>query len=216
MTDTRLKPEFLVRDEAALRALFPKVHDLALRKCLDRLDPHARDFIARAPFLCIGTQTPDGMADVSPRGDPPGFVTVLDDKTLLIPDRPGNNRLDSLSNLIANPVVGLLFLIPGFDETLRVNGRAALTRDPDLLRMMAVNDRPPRLAIAVTVDEVFLHCAKALRRSRLWDPAHHQDRAQMPTLTRIILDQTAAPPQDPAEMARLDAGLEQAYRDSMY
>jgi uncharacterized protein len=213
---TPLKPEFLIGDEAALRALFPATHAIAVEKCLNRLDAHSRDFLARSPFLCIGTQRPDGTADVSPRGDPRGFVKVLDDRTLLIPDRPGNNRLDTLSNIIANPSVGLLFLIPGFDETMRVNGQARITRDPELLAMMAVNDRVPTVAIVVAIDEVFIHCAKAFRRSKLWDASQHQDRSEMPSLLKIILDQTKGAPEDPEEMAKIDAGLEESYRRSMY
>lgn len=205
-----------IRDEAALRALFPPASGLAVQKCLDHLDAHARAFIARAPFLCIGTQSPEGRADVSPRGDPRGFVTVLDDRTLLIPDRPGNNRFDTLTNILANPAVGLLFMIPGFDETLRVNGTARLTTDPALLAGSAVNGRQPALGIVVAVAETFLHCAKAFRRSSLWDPAQRQDRREMPSIVRMILDQTGQAPADPAEQARLDDGLEQEYRSTMY
>jgi uncharacterized protein len=143
-------------------------------------------------------------------------VQVLDDKTLLIPDRPGNNRLDTLSNIIANPVVGLLFMIPGFDDTLRINGTARITRDPALLRRLSVNDRIPTVAIVVTVQEMFLHCAKAFRRSKLWDPAQRQDRAAMPSLVTMILDQTSVAPTDPEEIRQNDAALEQDYRNSMY
>jgi PPOX class probable FMN-dependent enzyme len=211
-----LRPEFLIRDTDQLRALFPPTHDIAVAKVLDRLDHHARAFLARSPFLCIGTQGPTGTADVSPSGDPPGFVRVLDDRTLAIPDRPGNNRLDTLANIVANPVVGLLFLIPGYDETLRVNGRASVTRDPDLLATLAVHDRRPTVAIVVAVDEVFLHCAKAFRRSRLWDPDARQDRAAMPSLVQMIQDQTTGAPTDPAEIALNDAALEDDYRRTMY
>ena len=211
-----LNPDHLIEDEAALTALFPPTHAIAIDKCQPRLDRHARAFIARSPFLCLGTQSPDGLADVSPRGDPRGFVKVLDDRTLLIPDRPGNNRLDSQRNILANPAVGLLFMIPGFDDTLRVNGRAQLTRDPELLALLEVKDRRPTIAIAVTVAEVFLHCAKAFRRSRLWDPAEHQDRREMPSLPQIILDQTTGAPEDPEEIARLESDLEEEYRKSMY
>lgn len=210
------KPDHIIGDEDALRALFPPVHTLAKLKSLDALDVHARAFIARAPFLCIGTQGADGTADVSPRGDPAGFVAVLDDRTLAIPDRPGNNRLDTLSNIIANPDVGLLFMIPGFDDTLRVNGQASLVTDPDLLAQLAVDDRTPRLAIVVRVKEVFLHCAKAFRRSRLWDPAALQDRAEMPSLMKILLDQTTGAPDDPAVMRQKDDDLEKDYKESMY
>lgn len=210
------QPEHIVVDEAALRSLYPPTHALAAQKSLGVLDPHAREFIRRSPFLTIGTQNRDGRADVSPRGDPAGFVQVLDDRTLAIPDRPGNNRLDTLSNILANPNVGLLFMVPGFDDTLRVNGTAQLSTDPDLLRKMTVNDRTPTLAIIVTVAEVFLHCAKAFRRSRLWDPEARQDRKEMPSLLKMILDQTTGAPQDPVEMQKIDEGLEADYRASMY
>jgi PPOX class probable FMN-dependent enzyme len=211
----KIKPEFVISDEETLRSHYSELSPLAAKKCLSALDKHARDFIARSPFLCLGTQNTDGKADVSPRGDPVGFVKVLDPQTLAIPDRPGNNRLDSLANIVANPNVGLLFLVPGYDETLRVNGRATLVTDPDLLQTMSVKDRAPRLAIVVKVSEVFLHCAKAFRRSHLWDPEHRQDRSEMPSLSKIILDQTTGAPDD-AEMQKLDAALEETYRKTLY
>jgi len=207
--------QFAIDSEEALRRLYPATHDLALQKFQRELGPHAQAFIRRSPFLCLGTQDRKGRADVSPRGDPPGFVRILDSSTLAIPDRPGNNRLDSLSNIIEHPAVGLLFLVPGFDDTLRVNGSAQLVNDPALLESMQVNDRLPTLAIVVQVREVFLHCAKALRRSRIWDPAQHQDRSQMPSLIKMILDETTGAP-DEEEMRELDAGLEEDYRQTMY
>lgn len=216
MTEALPRPEFAVTDETTLRALFPPTHTLAALKSQPVLDQHAQDFIRRAPFLCIGTQNAEGKADVSPRGDPRGFVRILNDRTLAIPDRPGNNRLDTQSNILSNPNVGILFMVPGFDDTLRINGRASLTTDPEILAPMAVNDRVPTLAIIVEVTEVFLHCAKAFRRSRLWDPSQHQDRKEMPTLLNMILDQTTGAPSDPAEMRRIDEGLEADYRTSMY
>ncbi len=211
-----IDPAHAVRDEAGLRGLYQPTHEIAAKKQLASLDRHARDFIARSPFLCLGTQTLDGRADVSPRGDPAGFVSVLDDRTLAIPDRPGNNRLDSLANIVANPSVGLIFLIPGFDETLRVNGRAVLSTDPKLLETMSVHDRVPVLAIVVRVEEVFLHCAKALRRSRLWDASQHRDRGEMPSLMKMMMDQTTGAPSDKDEMRKLDERLEEGYRRSMY
>ena len=214
--ETQLNAEFVVSDENQLRSLFPTTHAIAIQKCQDHLDQHARDFVARSPFMCLGTQSSDGRADVSPRGDPRGFVKVLDAKTLLIPDRPGNNRLDSLSNILANPTVGLLFMIPGFDDTMRVNGKAKITRDPALLAQLTVEGRLPTVAIVVTVQEVFIHCAKAFRRSRLWDPSHHQNRSEMPSLLKIILDQTTGAPADPEEMKAIDAGLEVEYQKTMY
>ncbi|MCD2175870.1 pyridoxamine 5'-phosphate oxidase family protein [Rhizobium sp. C4] len=216
MTEFAYNPEFLVSDEQTLRGLFPPTHALAALKCLDTLDEHAQHFIRRSPFLCIGTQGAQGTADVSPRGDPVGFVKILDQNTLAIPDRPGNNRLDTLANILANPNVGLLFIIPGFDDTLRVNGQASLVTDPAILAGMAVNDRLPRLAIVVKVREVFLHCAKAFRRSHLWSPEHFQDRSAMPSLSKIILDQTTGAPESDEDMLEIDKGLEAAYQTSMY
>jgi len=213
---SQLNTDHLVTSEADLRAMFPEISAGARQKCVKQLDKHARDYLARSPFLCLGTQSANGTADVSPRGDPRGFVKVLDDTTLLIPDRPGNNRLDSLSNIMANPAVGLLFIIPGFDDTLRINGTARLSRDPTLLALLAVNDRTPTLAIVVTVNEVFMHCAKAFRRSRLWDPSEHQDRRDMPSLVNIILDQTTGAPSDPEAMQKIDADLEVEYQKTMY
>lgn len=216
MTQFKLNPKFAITDEQSLRHLFDATHPLAIRKCQDSLGKHAREFIGRSPLLCIGTQNPDGTADVSPRGDPAGFVRVLDERTLAIPDRPGNNRLDTLVNILANPSVGLLFVIPGFDDTLRVNGRATLVNDPMLLAGMSVNDRIPKLAIIVEVNEVFMHCAKAFRRSHLWSPDHFQDRSGMPSLAKMILDETTGAPSDADEMRRIDDDLEDDYRRTLY
>lgn len=216
MAAFEVDPEFVVRDEQSLRGMFDEMTTLAVHKVHPSLDKHAQAFIRRSPFLCIGTQDASGKADVSPRGDPVGFVQILDDRTLAIPDRTGNNRLDSLTNILANPSVGLLFIIPGFDDTLRVSGAASLVTDPEILRRMSVNDRVPKLAILVRVNEVFMHCAKAFRRSHLWDPAYLQDRREMPSLSRIILDQTTGAPSDDAEMRKIDDDLEAEYLRTLY
>ncbi|MCG7509166.1 pyridoxamine 5'-phosphate oxidase family protein [Mesorhizobium retamae] len=216
MDGVNLNPEFSVTNEEALRALFEATHDLAIQKHQTALGRHAQEFIRRSPFLCIGTQDRNGKADVSPRGDPRGFVRILDERTLAIPDRPGNNRLDSLVNILANPSVGLMFVIPGFDDTLRVNGHATLTTDPDLLDSMSVNGRTPKIAIVVEVKGVFMHCAKAFRRSRLWDPEHFQDRAEMPSLIKIILDETTGAPLAEEEMRKRDDDLEKDYQATLY
>ncbi|HMN87606.1 MAG TPA: pyridoxamine 5'-phosphate oxidase family protein [Bauldia sp.] len=216
MEDFKVDPDFVIKDEASLRAMFQAQTALAAQKCQSRLDRHAREFIRRSPFLCIGTQGRDGTADVSPRGDPPGFVRILDSRTLAIPDRPGNNRLDSLANIVANPSVGLLFVIPGFDDTLRVAGEARLVTDPAILGSLAVADKVPKLAILVGVREVFMHCAKAFRRSQLWNPALFQDRKEMPSLSKIILDQTTGAPEDEDEMRRIDEDLEVEYGRTLY
>jgi hypothetical protein len=216
MTAFKLNPDFVIKDEPSLRSLFQAVHTLAALKSQKTLDRHAQDFVRRSPFLCIGTQNRDGRADVSPRGDPPGFVRILDESTLAIPDRPGNNRLDTQVNILANPSVGLLFIIPGFDDTLRVNGRAYLVNDPEVLDGMAIKDRAPKLAIVVRVEEVFMHCAKAFRRSQLWNPAQFQDRSTMASLSKIILDQTTGAPNDEREMKRIDDDLEVEYKQTLY
>ncbi len=214
MTD--LNPHYLIETEEDLRALFPPTHEIAVKKCLDHFDKHVRAFIELSPFCCIGTQSPDGKADVSPRGDPAGFVKILNENTLLIPDRPGNNRLDTLSNITKNSSVGLLFLIPGFDETMRINGTARLTRDPELLAMLSVNGRVPTVAIVLEAHEVFIHCAKAFRRSKLWDKTALVDRTALPSLSKIVLDQTTGAPEDPDELRKLDDALEREYAASMY
>jgi len=164
---------------------------LAKDKVMPALDDHARRFIALSPFLCLASSAADGRADVSPRGDPPGFVAVLDERTLLIPERKGNRRADTMLNIVENPAVGLIFFVPGIDETLRINGRATIVDDPALLAPLAVDGKAPALGVRVAVDEVFLHCAKALIRSRLWDPERRIERADFPTLGRIIVDQLA-------------------------
>jgi len=209
------RPDIIV-DEADLRARFGAVHPLAAAKSHARLDRNDRAFIARSPFLVLGTSDGRGRQDVSPRGDPPGFVRVIDDVTLAIPDRPGNNRLDSLSNILANTAVALIFMVPGFDDTLRVNGRAVLTTAPGLLETMAVRGRVPTLAIRVHVEEIFLHCAKAFRRSRLWDAQSRQDRGELPSLAAMVLEAAnGAPPEEPA-LREADERVESAYRDRLY
>ena len=160
---------------AALRELVPE-NPASTVKLGDRLDDFARDFVARAPFLVLATADAEGRADASPKGDAPGFVVVHDERTLLIPDRPGNRLVMGHRNILANPHVGLLFVVPGTDETLRVNGRAELTRDPALLEALAARGRPAVLALRVTVEECFFHCGKAFIRSALWKPERWGER----------------------------------------
>jgi PPOX class probable FMN-dependent enzyme len=199
-----------IESEQELRALHAPPSDLVKKKCVDRLDRHCRDFIALSPFLVLGTANAEGKADVSPRGDPPGFVKVLDDRTLLIPDRPGNNLLDSLSNILANPEVGLLFVIPGFDETLRVNGRADVVRDPAFLTPLGVDGKTPKVAIRVAVREAYLHCAKSFRRARMWDPAARVPRSTLPSLGKMVMDMTAMN-YDPAIDGRVEDSMKKLY-----
>lgn len=186
----------------ALRALYGPPSPRSLAKQLDHIDAHCRAFIALSPFLVLSTQGPDGLGDATPRGDHPGFVGVADEKTLIIPDRPGNSRVDSLSNLVERPGIGLLFLIPGFDETLRVNGTAVIEDDVALRTAHAINDRLPLTVLVVTVREAYLQCGKALMRSKLWAEESRVERARLPTMGEMIRDQTrsSAPAESQAEM----------------
>ena len=208
----------ILADEQELRSVKGPTMDIAVHKSRPKLDQHCREFIRRSPFLCLGTAGADGRADVSPRGDPAGFVQIIDDNHLFIPDRPGNNRLDSMSNIMANPNVGLLFIIPGFDDTLRVNGKARIVQDETLAQKAIVNGKPPQVGILVEVEEAFLHCAKAFKRSRLWDPNHYQKRAEMPSLAHMILDQLAPPSKPPnaQEIKEADEFVEDNYITGLY
>ena len=177
-----------------LRSSYGEPSERAARKSLDRLDRHCRRFIGLSPFVVLASSGADGRADCSPRGDAVGFVAVLDDRTVLLPDRRGNNRADSLSNVLENPYVGLLFMIPGVDETLRLNGRAALTTDPALLDPLAVNGRAPRSGLVVEVEEVFLQCTKALVRAKLWADESRVDRkAALPSFGQMLADHVGLP-----------------------
>ncbi len=173
----------------ALRALYPPARERALLKQLAALDAHCRRFIALSPFVVMASGTADGGFDASPRGGPPGFVRVADAHTVQIPDSPGNNRLDTLTNIVASGRLGLLFLVPGVDETLRINGDARLLDDPAVLASFADDRRTPRLVIELTVREAYLHCPKALMRSHLWGDTHRVERSVLPTLGQMIADQ---------------------------
>ena len=190
---------------AELRTLYRAPSARAVQKQLDRLDVHCRRFISLSPFLVIASSDADGRVDASPRGGDPGFVKVADERTVVIPDAPGNNRLDSLQNLIARPGVGMLFLIPGVDETLRINGRATLRTDESLIDLCANERRRPPLVIAVEVKEAYLHCAKALMRSKLWDASAQQERSVLPSMGQMLKDQIGLegePESDAAMRAR--------------
>lgn len=195
-----------------LRSQYKPASETSLRKELRFFDRHCRAFLARSPFVLIGSSDGNGNADVTPKGDRPGFVAVLDDVTLAIPDRPGNNRLDTLENILVNPAVGLLFLIPGMNETLRVNGEARITLDMALRERFAVDGKSPLSVIVVKARAVYMHCAKAFLRSGLWKPEDWPPRAEMPTLGEILKDQLALA--EPVEQT--DKWLEEAYRATMW
>jgi PPOX class probable FMN-dependent enzyme len=179
----------LLRDAAALRELYGEPSDAAIAKEIDFVHPHYRAMIEASPFVVMATSGPDGL-DVSPRGDPAGFVVVEDERTLLIPDRRGNNRCDSLNNLIDDPRIALLFLIPGVGETLRVNGRAEISVDPVLLERFPAQGKLPRSVMVVHVERVYFQCPKALVRSDLWNPAKHVERRSLPSSGTILADIT--------------------------
>jgi PPOX class probable FMN-dependent enzyme len=197
---------------AELRAYYSQPpNERARRKSLRALDAHMRHFIALSPFLCLGTSSDHG-ADVTPRGDQPGFVQVLDDTTILIPDWPGNNRLDSLTNVVANPHVALLLFIPGVDETLRINGVAEVTTEPLVVSRWNVNGKHPKSALRVTVREAFLHCAKALIRSHLWGSEYRIDRKQLPSYGQMLKDQTGVP----ESAQEIQEAIDKSYREKLY
>lgn len=194
-----------------LRAHYKAPGSKAVEKEIGALDRHCRNFIARSPFVVIGSQDDSGHADVTPKGDRPGFVAVLDDRTLAIPDRPGNNRLDTFENLLVNPAIGLIFLIPGMKETLRVNGMARITLDADLRQRFAFEGKAPMSVIVVDVKSAYMHCAMAFMRSQLWEPSTWPDRGEMPTLGEILRDHAAAG--NPEET---DQRLAAAYREELW
>ncbi|HEU6442674.1 MAG TPA: pyridoxamine 5'-phosphate oxidase family protein [Microvirga sp.] len=170
---------------AELEALYGQPAEASILKEAQRIVPEYRAFIEAAPFVALATRGPEGL-DCSPRGDGPGFVRVQDDRTLLLPDRRGNNRIDSLRNIVRDPHVALLFLIPGIGETIRVNGRAAISVEPALLESFAVDGKAPKSVIAITVDTVFFQCARAILRSELWNPQRHVAREALPSAGQIL------------------------------
>ena len=178
----------IVTSVAEIRPIVGEPTSLSVNKTVTRLDEHCRAFIAQSPFLLIASCDAHGRMDVSPKGDPPGFVQVLDEQTLAIPDRPGNRRIDTFGNLLQNPRIGLLFLVPGYQETLRINGSALIVRDLSLRTQMATRGKVPEFALVVSVEEAFFHCAKCIIRSQLWDEATQVDSDTLPSLARILVD----------------------------
>ena len=204
-------PEF-VKDEKQLRCEFAAPSELVIRKCLSQLDQHFRQFIAHSPFLCLASADENGAADVSPRGDAPGFVCVIDDKHVLIPDRVGNNRLDSLSNITRNPNVGLIFFIPGVDETLRVNGQARVVRNWQALSELEANGKAPHTGLLVEVAEAYFQCGKALKRAKLWSDSNRIERSQLSSFGQALVDQT----QSTMTAQELNEYIDQSYRERLY
>jgi uncharacterized protein len=201
----------IIENIAEIRGLYGEPMERAVKKQLPRLEKHSRAFIALSPFLVIASADARGRLDASPKGDAPGFVRVLDNETLLIPDRLGNNRVDTIANVLASPGVGLIFFVPGLRETLRVNGKARVTTDPKLLEPCAVGGKMPRSGILVTAEEVYFHCGKALIRSDLWNPEKMLKHSDFPSLGRIITEQIGQGDAVAAERA-----TEDSYRTRLY
>jgi PPOX class probable FMN-dependent enzyme len=202
----------LVDDANRLREVYKAPIKGAVAKEIARLDHHCRAFIALSPFVCIGSMDAHDRADVSPRGGEPGFVHALDDHRLAIPDRPGNNRLDSMTNLLQRPSIALLFFVPGFEDTLRVNGQARISVDHELMRRFLVDGKPPRTVLVVDVQEAQLHCGKAIRRAGLWDPAARVSRSSLPSPGEILKDHCVSS----ADVAVIDTMVEQDARENLY
>ncbi len=202
-----------IKTEEELRSIMGFPSELVVNKVIAHIDQHCSDFISQSPFLVISTSDEHGFCDVSPRGDQPGFVLVLNEKQFIIPERPGNKRMDSLRNILSNPQVGLIFFIPGLGETLRVNGRASIVKDEELLGEMAVNGRKPLLGIGVDVEECFIHCAKAFKRSGLWEPSTWIEKAALPSASKILFDHAKIPN---SSVDSIQERLEESYRKRLY
>lgn len=212
MTTTTQRFQEVISTEEQLREVLGTPSAGAVSKSLGSIDEHFAGFIARSPFILIGSSDAQGNQDVSPKGDPAGFVQVLDEHTLAIPDRPGNRRGDTFSNLIQNPRVALYFLVPGVRETLRVQGTATIVRDEALRQSMEIKGKVPELAIVVDVDEAFMHCAKCVVRSQIWKTEDWPDPDEVPNLAAALVDQL----QLPTTKEELVESLEQNVRDGLY
>ncbi|HDL6962132.1 TPA: pyridoxamine 5'-phosphate oxidase family protein [Yersinia enterocolitica] len=180
-----LKPEFILTTEAQLSEHYASPNKNVLKKQIDHIDDYAKKLIAAAPFAVLGTLGANGI-DCSPKGGEPGFIHVQDSKTLMLPDRPGNNRLDGIRNLLHNPFVGILFLIPGWTEGFRVNGRAKISVDPELCERFSQNGQPARSVLVIDVDEVFIHCGRAITFADLWNPEKHAGKESVPTALEVF------------------------------
>lgn len=177
----------IVDNREDLRSIIKEPSSLVRHKTIDHIDDICRRFIAASPFTVVASYGADGLIDVSPKGDAPGFVHVLDEKTLAIPDRLGNNRVDTFENLLVNPAIGLIFLIPGNGDTLRVSGHGAIVRDLELRKRLSHKEKTPNLALVITVAEAFMHCPKAIIRSNLWHPEAWPNRTEVPTLAEAMV-----------------------------
>ncbi|TDL31384.1 pyridoxamine 5'-phosphate oxidase family protein [Jeotgalibacillus sp. S-D1] len=203
----------VIHSQIELESIVGKPSELVKRKVIHSIDQHCKDFINKSPFVILSTADDAGFCDGSPRGDMPGFVKIINENCLVIPDRPGNKRMDSMRNIIANPKIGLLFIIPGLGETLRINGSAQLIQDEEILQEMAVKGKIPKIAIAVEVEECFIHCAKAFKRSGLWQPDTWLDSGDVPSAAKILNEHARLPDYT---VEKMEARLEKGYMERLY
>lgn len=203
----------VLSSEAEIRELIGYSSEIVTKKSIDYVDMHCRDFISMSPLLFLSTSDADGSCDVSPRGDAPGSVLVLDDKHLVIPERPGNRRIDSMRNILSNPHIGIIFIIPGLEETLRVNGKAYIIKDSSILQQMKAKEKQPLLAIGVEVEECYIHCAKAFKRSNLWDYTSWNEAGALPSIPAILKAHVNS-----AEYTEevIEKGLQESYEKRLY
>lgn len=213
MNNLTIRTEYLIDNEQKLRELCGDTTDSIWAKATSVITEPMQSFIEQSPFCCLSSQNADRKTDLSPRGDPAGFVTVANESTLLIPDRPGNRRYDTMRNVVQSPEVSLLFLIPGVSITLRVNGRAQISNDPELIAPFEIRGKLPKLVLIIHVEEAYGHCAKAILRSKLWDPSTHQSAKTVPTLAQLMMHHREIPTE---EVIRIEDTITKDIDDSMY
>lgn len=201
-----------ITDAQTLTGIIGDPSPMVANKELPAIDDYFRRYIELCPFLCLSSADSEGNQDVTPRGDPPGFVRILDPRTILIPDRKGNRRVDTMKNILENPNVGLVLFVPGIEEVVRINGKATITDDAALLAPSAVNGSVPELGIRIEIDTIFFHCAKAIKRSKLWDPETPIERSEFPSFGQIVRDQRMPE----ADVDATEKALQQEYRERLY
>ena len=204
-----------INDAKALRELYGEPLEIAVDKEKSEIDEYSKQFLALSPFALLSTASKAGIQDCSPRGDYPGFIQALDNKTLALPDRPGNNRLDSLCNIIENPNVGILILVPGFGECLRINGTATITTDNQLIKQCEYQGKQPKSVIVISILEVYFHCTKAIKRSKLWDKESQNDRSVMPSFARILMAQSK-PESSESDIKKMEAFVDKRAKNQLY
>lgn len=203
----------LINTEEELRELLGYPSELVSKKTIYQIDGHCKEFLEKSPMLFISTSNKEGLCDVSPRGDDPGFVKTMDENYLIIPERPGNKKCDSLLNILSNPQIGIIFLIPGLKETLRINGKALITKDENILEKHQVNGKIPKLAIIVEVEECYIHCAKAFMRSKFWNKETWISEEGFPNIPKILADHVSS---ESYNATKISDVLIESYKERLY